>query len=630
VGEPKEEELLALFEKHKQQFPSPESPEPGFRQPYRAKFQYFKADLDELITAEMKNVPEDEVRDYYEKNKDKEFRKLNLSPLDKGDDKSKSENAAEKGEATKDGDAANAKEGEDKPTDDAKAEQKNEQKVDNTDAGDTKPQADPESSEKKAQGATKTKGDSTKKADDSKQDSTEKKSPEAGDAKDQSAKTQSPNPFRLVNFQDQKVNEKPEKTDRATTKKADQEADKAVKAQPQTSAPTDKPATDSAKSDEKSPDEKKEQSDTKNQDTETTAKEAESKGETTQGDPAKESASKSPKPEPVEYRPLEQVQDEIRRTLARDRVQKQVDERLDKLREEMNSYARVMASHRRAAAKNPNEPKPKPFPFEALAEKYGVQAFTTEFVSQLDAQTNDKLEIAKSRDMSSRSPTFFLLWTQIALQPKGLLRPITTRDVATDASFLSWKIDEREGNVPEFKAVRNQVVDAWKRIKARDLAMRKAKEYAEMVRKARQPMKEVFAKEMNLPVSEAGPFSWLTRPSVPFGMQQMPPSHHPQIPGVVTPGEEFMETTFGLQPGEVAAALNHPKSIAYVIYAVKFEPSDTVLEQEFMVKIREYDRYRDAGRIKLSQAHNDWMDSLLAEYNVEWQRPPALRLAAAE
>jgi hypothetical protein len=295
----------------------------------------------------------------------------------------------------------------------------------------------------------------------------------------------------------------------------------------------------------------------------------------------------------------------------------------------MNTFSRVMASHRRAAAKNPNEPKPKPFAMEALAEKYGVTAFTTEFISRLDAQTNEKLDIAKSSDMNLKSPNYFGPWTRIAFQARRLV-PITTSDAASGASYLSWKIDEREGNIPEFNAVRDQVVEAWKRIKARDLAVKKASEYAEMVRKAKQPMKDVFAKEVNLPVSEVGPFSWLTRASVPFAMQQIPPSHYPQIPGVVSPGEEFMEATFRQQAGEVGVALNHPKSIAYVIYAVDFEPADAVLEQEFMVKIRDYDRYRDAGRVKLAQARNDWIDSLLAEYDVQWQRPPALRLADNE
>ena len=66
--------------------------------------------------------------------------------------------------------------------------------------------------------------------------------------------------------------------------------------------------------------------------------------------------------------------------------------RLEKLREEMSNYASVMASYRRAAAKNPNEPRPKPFDLEGLAdlpddeavnrlcELRGVGRWTAEYV----------------------------------------------------------------------------------------------------------------------------------------------------------------------------------------------------------------------------------------------------------
>ena len=623
VGKPSEEQLQDLFEKYKQEFPSPESPEPGFRQPYRAKFQYFRADVDELTTAEMKNISDDAVREYYEKNKDKEFRKLNLSPLDNVDEMFKPGKEAEKGEL-KEGDATDSKASDAKKADGEKSE------------GD-------KSDDKKADGKVDDKKIDDKKIDDTKTDDTKtdeknasKESdepnsqpiPEKTDKKPADSKKSSQarpsSPFRLVNFQDVKEAAKKAETEAAKT---DPQA-KEPKTQPETAATKSEPAKDADKGDSKSNDAKTEPGETSKAGDESTAKNAATTPQPTDGTAAKTPAeSKSATPAPVEYRPLDEVQDEIRRTLARERVQKQVDERLEKLREEMNSYARVMASYRRAAARNPNEPRPKPFELEALAEKHGVKAFTTEFISQVDAQTNESMDIAKSRDMNPRSPSFFQPWLQIAFQPKGLLRPMTTRDVSTSASFLSWKIDEREGNIPEFKAVRDEVLEAWKRIKARDLALKKATEYAEMVRKANEPMKEVFAKEKDLPVSEVGPFAWLTRPSVPFGSQQAPPSHYPRIPGVENPGEEFMEATFRLQPGEVAAALNHPKSIAYVIYAVKFEPTDTVLEQEFMVKIREYDRYSDAGRVKRAEAQNAWMESLLAEYDVEWQRPPALRLS---
>ena len=91
------------------------------------------------------------------------------------------------------------------------------------------------------------------------------------------------------------------------------------------------------------------------------------------------------------------------------------------------------------------------------------------------------------------------------------------------------------------------------------------------VRQAKQPMKEVFAQDKDLPVTEAGPFSWLTRPNVPVSMMQQPPQiQYPDVPGVLNAGEEFMETTFALEAGEVGVAFNHPQSIVFVIQPALF------------------------------------------------------------
>ncbi len=71
---PSNDELRSFFEKYKDAFSSPDSPEPGFKEPARAKFQYFMARDDELVKAEKPKVTDDEIKQYYEKNKD-EFRK---------------------------------------------------------------------------------------------------------------------------------------------------------------------------------------------------------------------------------------------------------------------------------------------------------------------------------------------------------------------------------------------------------------------------------------------------------------------------------------------------------------------------------------------------------------------------
>jgi hypothetical protein len=174
-------------------------------------------------------------------------------------------------------------------------------------------------------------------------------------------------------------------------------------------------------------------------------------------------------------------------------------------------------------------------------------------------------------------------------------------------------------------------LQAWKRIQARDKAKRQAEQYANTVREAKQPMKEVFAQDKDLPVTETAPFSWMTRLNVPVGMmQQAPQIQYSEVPGVLNPGEEFMETTFGLKAGEAGVAFNHPKSIVYVIQPASFSPSDSVLEQEFMVRMRDYDRYRDAGSMDFARAQQNWMDSLFEEYGVQWHRMADLRTAEFE
>ena len=77
-------------------------------------------------------------------------------------------------------------------------------------------------------------------------------------------------------------------------------------------------------------------------------------------------------------------------------------------------------------------------------------------------------------------------------------------------------------------------------------------------------------------------------------------------------------------------ALNHPKSVAYVIQVVSFDPLDAVLEQTFMVRMRDYERYQAAGYSKAAEAQNDWMESLFKQYGVNWRRPPDVRLAREE
>jgi hypothetical protein len=55
-----------------------------------------------------------------------------------------------------------------------------------------------------------------------------------------------------------------------------------------------------------------------------------------------------------------------------------------------------------------------------------------------------------------------------------------------------------------------------------------------------------------------------------------------------------------------------------------------VLEQEFMVRMQNYNRYRAAGSGELAGAQSLWLESLLEEYGVVWHRTADEHLANLE
>ena len=105
VPEPKESELQAFFDAHNQTIQVPDSPEPGFKQPAKAAFQFFKAKYTDFLELAQKEVTTEAMQEYYEKNKDIRFRERR-KPADEaavpGDDTGASEKPdTEKPDATK-------------------------------------------------------------------------------------------------------------------------------------------------------------------------------------------------------------------------------------------------------------------------------------------------------------------------------------------------------------------------------------------------------------------------------------------------------------------------------------------------------------------------------------------------
>jgi hypothetical protein len=95
VPEPTEAELKEFFAKYDKALPVVGSPTPGFRQPVKADFQYFKATFSEFNERALAQVTPEEMHEFYEKNKDVRFRERKEAPADATDDSDSGDDKAD-------------------------------------------------------------------------------------------------------------------------------------------------------------------------------------------------------------------------------------------------------------------------------------------------------------------------------------------------------------------------------------------------------------------------------------------------------------------------------------------------------------------------------------------------------
>ena len=88
VPAPTEATLRAFFERYQNDLPDPRSDAPGFRKPRRAKYEYFVAKREAFEAAAAKDVTDEEIAAFYEKNKATMFRAAPAAkPADAANDK---------------------------------------------------------------------------------------------------------------------------------------------------------------------------------------------------------------------------------------------------------------------------------------------------------------------------------------------------------------------------------------------------------------------------------------------------------------------------------------------------------------------------------------------------------------
>src|SRR5262249_7365695 len=127
-----------------------------------------------------------------------------------------------------------------------------------------------------------------------------------------------------------------------------------------------------------------------------------------------------------------------------------------------------------------------------------------------------------------------------------------------------------------FDEAKQQVVEAWKKQKAFDLALAEAQKLADKAKGAAS-LKDVVTDPAK--VSSPPPFSWMTTGSLGFGFGE--PSLG-RVPGVESAGNDSMNPVFGRRRGQAGVAPNETHACVYVVRFLSQEPSDEILRQQFL------------------------------------------------
>lgn len=541
IDDPKESVLQAFFDSHKDAEPVPGSPEPGFKIPHKAAFEFFRAEYDKYFDPQA--VPDEEVLAYYEKHKDPQYL---YSDLDgRSLTEPEEEKAAEKPAPQNDTPTEKPKPVAPKPDDPKKDS--------------AKPDAPPNE-------PPKPNGSPTDKPRDGAQPKEESPSSQCGD-------------------------EDPPKAE------APPAADAAKPA-----APPQEPSSGAA-------------------------------GGEKPGEAAEPARPQPPPPLPTPYLlptdvrqgpkpkfdPLWKVEDSIRKTLAAEKAKDAMDKPLAAVREKMREYSSRFADWEARAASDPALKKPQPPDLADVARAAGLTAHHTPLMPRYEA---DKLpDLGQSTVEGTRFAT-------VAYRSLQLYLPVESQD-AEGNRYLFWKTEEQKARVPALteKAVREEVVRAWKMIQAREKIVARAKSLAAQANAAKASLKESLAKETGVKVSEAGPFSWLTRGTASFGSQGVQPRLS-EVEGVVDPGDEFMRAVFKLEVGQTGVAVNRPQTIAYVVRVTALEPSRELLRETFMAdSFRTYD---GAAAHDIQTMYQAWIQDRLAAARLKWEIQPSDEFDAGE
>ena len=566
VDPPNESELRLFFDQYKNDLPEARSPDPGFKEPYRIRYAALKAERKRFEDEAAKTITDEDIKAYYDENKETRFRAPTPPPAPPT--KAPAEQPGEKAaETVGEKPAAKQPTGEDPAAAAAAAETAPREKPGSqpADAPTAKPAAEASPPE---QPATEPLG-------------------ETGFLRRRLSVQ--PVVFRAA---DEPAAEKPsaDSDDAAgevklagdPTKSADQPVAASTKTDPQQAAADgEKPKQAAADAEEQQ------------------AGEADTAAE----------------PE-IAVRPLEEVTDEIRQQLTRERATATIDAIFSALASDLTAYAEDRAVW--LARGDEGEPEPVAPDIEKIAEKQGLVAEQSDWITATAAAEAGGIggSFEFVPDPGSRFGIRQRRWLELVFAEGSVaLRPITSRD-SEGNRYFSWKQGQQEERVPSFAEARETVEKAWRIVEARPLAAQRAADIAAAV--GEEGLAETVGEEQAEAVRVVGPFTWLSQGMAGFGAP--PTLSEPN--GLVLPGEALMRAVFAAGPGKTVSAFNEPQTICYCLRVIALEPDEAELRTRFASSGGEPQRVAMVAQEAFADVFRNWIEVLEQQSDLTWNREP--------
>jgi hypothetical protein len=410
--------------------------------------------------------------------------------------------------------------------------------------------------------------------------------------------------------------EKPDETSKSDCGAAASDDD----AKPQTKDDTDKP--DAAKPPAK------EQGD---EDAASTTGDKEVKSD----EPAAGTGKKKREPSRIKYKPLDDsLRDNIREKVLQERREKIMKEESDRAFEAMRDAGARLSTSPDIKLTEPNAEQLKMIErrseeeLRKIADSLGMKFDKTPLINERELTEIPGLGRAVEAGMNDAPRSDIQTIVDLAFGSEALCRVFKAEAINPEASYIAWKVQDAPVHVPRLTepGIREQVVNAWKRVESLPLARKRATELADRIRKQGNDLKAALAGEtvtgnprgLAVTVSGESPeFSFYRDSSAPSMFGQRGPSIALDKPIVVNnPGRKFMKVVFDeLGPDDVGIALNDDASVYYVVKVTSRRPAD---REAFKDAPLFSPPYNQVAQLDFQEALREYNGQMAKTYAVKW------------